>query len=276
MASRVTIKSIIQVSGTNAVNVQYVIPKVRKLWPQAIIPTYDYAMIYYQYGRDPSLSDYSGYYYISDSNPADGNVHDHTFNNLRGDSEIHFMLYVVLHDTNQQTEQFASFSDYDTYTIIGNTKSRYMVKIKDPSDNSTWVDVTQYIEMSTYEVNRNPQVEEWEDGGWNKHIEVPNYRIEGEFKVLLYDRTVYNTFINLVNKNRVAYGGCVWMKVQVNNEMDPKTSPYVESQMPELYKAFFKMEYSPVWNMPILGIKEIDSIEVKIEEVEHNALPVIS
>lgn len=272
MASRVTIESITPSSSAHTLKVKYVIPKSRKLWPEAIDAEPTMAIILWNIDQPADLQHSAGYVNVLNSTTY-GKVNTAVISGPQAGHQIYFMLYVILGST---TMGSAAFLDWDNM-FYANTKSRYMVKIKDPSDNNTWTDVTQFIEVPTYEVNNNPQIEEWEDGGWNKHVVCPNYRIEGSFKVLLYDRSVYNQFIDLVQRNRAAYGGLVWMKVQVNNELDPNTDyDGVNYMLPELYKAFFKMEVSPVWNIPFMGVKPVDSIEVQIEEVEHNALPELS
>lgn len=273
MASRVTIESITPSSSANTLKVKYVIPKSRKLWPEAINSEPVVAMIFWNVDQPADSQHYYGYTSVLSSTKY-GKVNTAVISGTPAGHQIYFMLYVMLRST--PSMHTAEFYDVDNM-FYANTRSRYMVKIKEPNDENAWTDVTQFIEVPTYEVNNNPQTEEWEDGGWNKHVVCPNYRIEGSFKVLLYDRSVYNQFIDLVQRNRAAYGGLVWMKVQVNNELDPNTDyDGVEYMLPELYKAFFKMEVSPVWNIPFMGVKPVDSIEVQIEEVEHNALPELS
>lgn len=274
MGDMVTITSLKTNETTQKIAVRYKVPKVSDLvGPSA---TVSQVRIYYNIDAPVSISgsDYVDYAdVISEYTP--GKRSKHTFTGLARDHQYFFLLHVVCYDEDDPDHSVPIvFEDADDVWLT-RIHGRYMVKIEDPtlsSPDDPWIDITPYIEGMTYEVNNETVFDTWEDANYTTHYEVDRTRINGSFKVLLYTREIYNIFVDLIQKNMTSNtsggkkAGLVHMKVQVNNELDPDSAETLRTKLPELYKGWFKVEYKPVWNIPFLGIKEVDSIEVKIEE----------
>lgn len=271
MGDTVTITSLKINETTQKIAVRYVIPKVSALLsPDAVVTS---AKIYYNVDN-PVTSAPGGYTDVANvlAEYTPGKRSKHTFTSMSRDHVYYFLLEVVVAPEDEGSS--VTFTDKDD-VYLTRMHGRYMVKIENPvaaSGEDPWVDITPYIEGLSYDVNNTPVFETWDDANYTKHYELTRIKIQGTFKVQLYTREIYNRFIDLVSKNitqNTSNGkktGLVHMKVQVNNELDDDSAETLRTKLPELYKGWFHLEYSPVWTIPFLGIKEVESIEVKIEE----------
>lgn len=137
--------------------------------------------------------------------------------------------------------------------------------------DQTWFDLTPHILMSTYDVNKVDIEEDWEDANYVVHRIVPKERIEGSFDIKFRDQYSYNRFLQCIRMNRDAndkeHNRCVYLKVQVNNDLDEEyNAGNVENMKCKMYYGFFFLKYdSNPWNAPILGhFDEYEPIRIEI------------
>lgn len=78
-------------------------------------------------------------------------------------------------------------------------------------------DLTEYIDIQNYNVNRIPVFEDWTDGNHITRRNVIRYRIKGEIKIGFRDDTDVSSFLNLLSSSITA-GNYYAADVFVNNE----------------------------------------------------------
>ena len=117
------------------------------------------------------------------------------------------------------------------------------------------IDLTNYIVVPTYKVNNKPHFTEWTDGDLVLHRDVQRYYLEGSFTLLFTDIEDYQNFLTRYKQALNATGeGNVYSYVYSNNDHELNFT-----------KVF--MDFELANEMPFMGIKEIDGIEVNIREV---------
>lgn len=146
----------------------------------------------------------------------------------------------------------------------------------DTEYDTTWVDFTSNIVMSTYDVNYEDVTEDWEDADYVTHRIIPRTRIKGSLEMYFFSKYEYNNFIRLLQINRKVNNelgnGYVQLKLQVNNNLDPAVDIFSTTDLGDRRCArdigmfFITMESNP-WNVPMFG--HYDKIEpLRLEIVE--------
>jgi hypothetical protein len=65
------------------------------------------------------------------------------------------------------------------------------------------VDITPYIQETSYDVNQYEEYEEWKDGNRKKHREVMRTYVEGDFDLVFVTASDLNAFLTLLENNKV-------------------------------------------------------------------------
>lgn len=77
-------------------------------------------------------------------------------------------------------------------------------------------DITEYIQESTYKMDKEDVFEEWEDANWKKHHENPRKRVSGSFDMVFVTDQAFNDFLILRDANTDA-SGKLTITVHVSN-----------------------------------------------------------
>ena len=117
--------------------------------------------------------------------------------------------------------------------------------------NQEMLDLTNHIAVPSYEVNNKPKYNEWNDADLIGHRVILRYYLDGSFTLLFTDPDEYQEFLEFYKDALV--DGYVNAYVYSNNDRELK-----------LTQVFMDFELAD--EMPFMGIKEIDGIEVKIRE----------
>lgn len=131
-------------------------------------------------------------------------------------------------------------------------EATYLFKLK--GSNNTELDLTNYITVPSYIANNKPICTEWTDGNLRKRKIVHRYKVSGSFTLLFNDVESYDTFKRFY-LNLTKYNQYVTASLWIENE----------SQIKENVNLYMDFELRD--DMPLMGVKEIDGIEVTIEEV---------
>ena len=115
------------------------------------------------------------------------------------------------------------------------------------------LDITEHIVVPSYKVNRKPQFVEWTDGDHIMHRDIQRYYLEGSFTLFFNDKDDYTSFLDFFNGALV--DGYINAYVYSNTDH--------QVHLTKVYMDFFD-ELAD--EMPFMGIKEIDGIEVNIRE----------
>ena len=113
------------------------------------------------------------------------------------------------------------------------------------------VDYTNNIVVPTYKVDSKSEFNEWMDGDLILHHCEKRKRLEGSFTLLFNDPDSYQDFLELYNDALV--DGYINAYVYANNLRQLK-----------LTQVFLEFELAD--EMPFMGIKEIDGIEITLKE----------
>ena len=119
--------------------------------------------------------------------------------------------------------------------------------------NNDMMDLTEHIVVPSYKVNNKPMYVEWSDGDHIMHRDVQRYFLEGTFTLFFNDTTEYTSFLDFYNGAVV--DGYVQAYVYGNNNHTLK-----------LTNVFMDFHDDLADEMPFMGVKEIDGIEVTIRE----------
>lgn len=113
-------------------------------------------------------------------------------------------------------------------------------------------DYTKNVVCPNYIVNEKDIYEEWSDGSHKFRRTLIRTRISGSISVLFDDIDEYDAFLRALRNGRSSEG-TVSCTVYVNNADTTKTSN-------------FYLSYDPNNPRPFLGIKNVDPLEITIEE----------
>ena len=78
-------------------------------------------------------------------------------------------------------------------------------------------DLTQYIDVKSYNVNRIPVFEDWVDGNHINRRNVIRHRVTGEIKIGFRNNSDVESFLNLLSTN-ITSGNYYSASVFINNE----------------------------------------------------------
>lgn len=113
------------------------------------------------------------------------------------------------------------------------------------------LDLTNFITVPSYKVNNKPLYTEWTDGDLVLHRDIQRYYLEGSFTLLFTNSDDYISFLNYYKE--ALTDGHIQAYVYSNNDHETK-----------LTHVFMDFELAD--EMPFMGIKDIDGIEVTIKE----------
>lgn len=118
------------------------------------------------------------------------------------------------------------------------------------------LDLTQYITVPSYKINKRPVFTDWQDGDLKNRQVVHRYCAEGSFTLLFNNIEDYQEFLEFYidARNDDNGDGCVQVWMYINNTN-------------EVANTFVHMDFEPSDTMPFMGTKEIDGIEVTIKEL---------
>lgn len=77
-------------------------------------------------------------------------------------------------------------------------------------------DISNWVQESTYIMNRADVYEEWEDANLRTHRNSIRSRVTGEFDLVFFTATDLNSFLTLLRNSSTE--GCVIIKVWITNE----------------------------------------------------------
>jgi hypothetical protein len=121
-------------------------------------------------------------------------------------------------------------------------------------NNGEFLDLTEKITVPSYKVNTRTQFTEWTDGDLILHRDIQRQYLEGSFTLLFIDKDDYISFLDFYNE-ALTDGGYIQAYVYSNNKHEVV-----------LTNIFMDFDEELANEMPFMGIKEIDGIEVKIRE----------
>lgn len=119
--------------------------------------------------------------------------------------------------------------------------------------NQDMLDITEHIVVPSYKVNKKPQFVEWNDGDHIMHRDIQRYYLEGTFTLFFNDQTDYISFLDFYNG--AVTDGYINAYVYSNNDHTV--------HLTQVYMDFYE---ELAEEMPFMGVKEIDGIEVTIRE----------
>lgn len=94
-------------------------------------------------------------------------------------------------------------------------------------------DLTQYVDVQTYAVNKEDVYEEWTDGNWTTHREIVRQRRSGEFSVGFSKATDFAAWTALLASSK-ASGGYYTVTAYINNTGSSDTfSAFLDVSNPE-------------------------------------------
>ena len=118
-------------------------------------------------------------------------------------------------------------------------------------NGSDLYDLTNYIVVPTYKVNDKTEYTEWTDGDLIIHHDELRKRLEGTFTLLFNNIDEYQNFLSIYN----------------NRLQDGYISAYVYDNMTRTTRlANVYLDFELANEMPFMGIKEIDGIEITLKE----------
>ena len=117
--------------------------------------------------------------------------------------------------------------------------------------NESMLDLTEHIIVPSYKVNNKPQYVEWSDGDHIMHRDVQRHYLEGTFTLFFNDKDDYTDFLDFYNGAKV--DDYINAYVYGNNDHTV--------HLTQVY-----MDFELADEMPFMGVKEIDGIEVTIRE----------
>ena len=120
-------------------------------------------------------------------------------------------------------------------------------------NNQEMMDLTEHIVVPSYKVINKPQYVEWYDGDHFMHRDVQRYVLQGTFTLFFNNRDEYLSFLSFYNAAKV--DDAIQAYVYGNNDDTVK-----------LTRVFMDLPDDMANEMPFMGIKEIDGIEVTIKE----------
>lgn len=77
-------------------------------------------------------------------------------------------------------------------------------------------DLTSYVDIQSYAVNREDVFEEWDDGNWITHREIARTRYVGTFRLGFSSSTAFSSFMTLIGTAKKA-GGYYSVTAYINN-----------------------------------------------------------
>jgi len=91
------------------------------------------------------------------------------------------------------------------------------------------VDITNYINYTSYKVSSEPVYNEWTDANYSKHRDEVRRRVNGSFDLAFITDEQYNDFIALLNDNKV--GNLLNIKVYVGSDINALVDCYCYYKM---------------------------------------------
>lgn len=113
-------------------------------------------------------------------------------------------------------------------------------------------DLTRFITVPDYKVNKVPVSKTWTDANQVSHKRILRYRIEGDFKVKFFNVDDFENFIRLIEENTNS-DGYVRATVYVNNKLISTEGDFFISYEIEDF-------------IPFIGTKDYDGFDIKIVE----------
>lgn len=113
-------------------------------------------------------------------------------------------------------------------------------------------DYTRFIKMPTYTVNDVDQYNEWTDANGGYHRDVYRSSAQGTFTLLFEDTRDFENFMTDINNGRLT-DGTIMLLIYLNNKMAQK-------------KSYFYVDMTPANELPYMGSKVHDGMEVTIKE----------
>lgn len=114
------------------------------------------------------------------------------------------------------------------------------------------VDLTSYIPMGEYEVNKTLVYNEWVDGNYKHHRDVVRTQIKGTIKLHHHSLEQYEEFVSLITKSRLS-SGYIPVQIYCNNTMTVEHT-----------KVFF--DWSPENMLPYIGSDKYEGFTITLEE----------
>lgn len=115
-------------------------------------------------------------------------------------------------------------------------------------------DVTAYIDIQAYRMNRADVFSEWTDGNGVEHRQIYRTRIEGEFQVGFAKSTDFSAFMTLLSNQKTA-GGYFPVSAYVGNTGTLETfSAFLEVENPE---DRWDTKHSRQWQVSTVKVRQI-------------------
>lgn len=114
------------------------------------------------------------------------------------------------------------------------------------------VDLTHYITVPSYKINRQPSYNEWVDANHTKHRDIYRRTIKGTFTVKFVKHEDYFNFITLIETYTEA-DGATPVSIYINN-----LNKVVDT------KVFITID--PENTLPLYGVRSYEGFQVTIEE----------
>lgn len=115
------------------------------------------------------------------------------------------------------------------------------------------IDYTSFIKVPSYKVNALEVYEEWTDANRVTHRDVIRQRVAGGFTMIFDNQTDYLNFLNVIDTKKSVGDGHITGTFYVNNK-----------NVAISVDVFVTCE--PANELPILGIKETEGLNIAIEE----------
>ena len=116
-----------------------------------------------------------------------------------------------------------------------------------------YIDYTNHILVPSYKVNRKAEYAEWTDANVALHRDILGERAEGSFTLIFVDPYDYREFIAYYED--ALKDGYIDAKIYLNNKLAQVRTDIF-------------MEFEPANEMPFMGRKDVEGIEVNIKERE--------
>lgn len=117
------------------------------------------------------------------------------------------------------------------------------------------LDLTQRIELGTYQVNKQWQYEEWEDSNYTKHKERTCRKGIGSFTLKFFSIDEYREFVTAI-ENNTRSDGSTQVRVYYNNLMNTDV-------------ANMFIDFEPKNDLPSYGVRaDYEGIDITVEERE--------
>lgn len=91
------------------------------------------------------------------------------------------------------------------------------------------VDITNYINYTSYKVSSEPVYNEWTDANYRKHRDEVRRRVTGSFDLAFITDDQYNSFLTLLNNNKT--GNLLSIKLYVGSDVNALVDCYCYYKM---------------------------------------------